>query len=163
MTKQTCDQLVSRIAESLIQSHVSLTTAESCTGGRIAQELTAIPGSSAWFDRGFVTYSNTSKTEMLGVSEQTLKQYGAVSEQTVREMAQGALLHSHAYWSLSVSGVAGPGGGTNRNPVGSVWFAWAGKNGYLQSERCHFKGDRTTVREQAVLHALTGMLNGINE
>lgn len=162
MSKQTCDQLVFQIGELLIQSQACLATAESCTGGWIAQQITALPGSSNWFERGFVTYSNISKIEMLGVSEQTIEIRGAVSEQTVQEMAQGALQHSHADWSLAVSGVAGPGGGTAENPVGNVWFAWASKEGYLRSELRHFEGDRVGVRGQAVINALVGLVSSIN-
>jgi len=162
MTKQTCDQLVFQIGELLIQSHAMLATAESCTGGWIAQQITALPGSSNWFDRGFVTYSNVSKTEMLGVSDQTIRLRGAVSEQTVCEMAQGALSNSHADWSLAVSGVAGPGGGTEENPVGNVWFAWASKEGYLRSELRQLEGDRVDVRGHAVINALVGLMNSIN-
>jgi len=163
MTNFTCDQLVFRIGELLNESHASLAIAESCTGGWVAQQITAVSGSSNWFDRGFVTYSNISKTEMLGVPEQTLSDFGAVSEQTVHAMAQGVLLNSHADWSLSVSGVAGPGGGTDKNPVGTVWFAWAGKEGFLRSESCYFTGDREAVREQAVKHALSILLMCLEE
>jgi len=162
MTTKSCDDLIFQIGEKLIQSHAFLATAESCTGGWIAQQLTALSGSSNWFDRGFVTYSNASKTEMLGVSEQTLRIRGAVSEQTVREMAQGALLNSHAQWALAVSGIAGPGGGTEENPVGTVWFAWASKDDFLKSEVRHFEGERVDVRGQTVINALVGLANCID-
>jgi nicotinamide-nucleotide amidase len=109
----------------LLKSHgLMLATAESCTGGGVAQAITEVAGSSAWFERGFVTYSNLSKQQMMGVREATLKQHGAVSEMTVREMVAGALQHSAAQVALAVSGVAGPGGGTAEKPVGTVWFAW---------------------------------------
>lgn len=135
-----------------------LATAESCTGGWVGEIMTAVPGSSAWYDRGFITYTNVSKQEMLGVSMETLARHGAVSEATVREMAAGVLLHSHARISLAISGVAGPGGGSPDKPVGTVCFAWAIKDGVVKSERCLFSGDRREVRRQAVEHALQGVL-----
>lgn len=131
-----------------------LATAESCTGGGIAQAVTAIAGSSAWFDRGFVTYSNASKIEMLGVSPQLIDQYGAVSEGVVRAMTQGALAASKADWAVAVSGIAGPGGGSAEKPVGTVWLAWQ-QRGFLSSVECaHFQGDRTSIREQTIKRAL---------
>ena len=117
--------LAQQVGAALKEHGMTLVTAESCTGGGVAQAITMISGSSDWFDRGFVTYSNTSKEEMLGVSPDTLEQHGAVSEQTVREMVDGALQYSRAQVALSVSGVAGPTGGTPEKPVGMVWFAWA--------------------------------------
>lgn len=134
-----------------------LALAESCTGGMAAQAVTAIPGSSGWFERGFVTYSNTSKIEMLGVHQETLQDFGAVSEQSVREMAQGALGHSHAQMAAAISGIAGPDGGMPEKPVGTVCFAWAvGK--HLTSATVHFDGNREKVRQQAVEYALRGVL-----
>lgn len=131
-----------------------MTTAESCTGGGIAQALTAIPGSSAWFDRGFVTYSNASKTEMLGVSPVLIDRHGAVSEEVVRAMTQGALAFSSADWAVAVSGIAGPGGGSEEKPVGTVWLAWQ-QRGCLASVECaYFQGDRSSVREQTVMRVL---------
>ncbi|MDP2785406.1 MAG: CinA family protein [Sulfurimicrobium sp.] len=135
-----------------------LATAESCTGGWVGEIVTAVPGSSAWYDRGFITYTNVSKQEMLGVQAQTLQQSGAVSEETVREMASGTLLHSQANITLAISGVAGPGGGSPGKPVGTVCFAWAVRNGVLKSERYIFDGDRYSVRHQAVEHGLRGVL-----
>lgn len=135
-----------------------LATAESCTGGWVGEAVTAVAGSSAWYDRGFITYTNVSKQEMLGVEAETLANFGAVSEQTVREMAAGVLLHSQANISLAISGIAGPTGGSPDKPVGTVCFAWAVKNGPLKSERRVFAGDRHAVREQAVFHALQGVL-----
>jgi nicotinamide-nucleotide amidase len=135
-----------------------LATAESCTGGWVGEIVTAVPGSSAWYDRGFITYTNVSKQEMLGVQAEILAQHGAVSEETVREMASGTLLHSQANISLAISGVAGPGGGSPDKPVGTVCFAWAIKDGVVKSERCLFSGDRREVRRQAVEHALQGVL-----
>jgi nicotinamide-nucleotide amidase len=147
---------------SVLKAHdMMLTTAESCTGGGVAQAVTRISGSSAWFDRGFVTYSNTAKEEMLGVSPETLAQHGAVSEATVREMAQGALQYSHAQVSLSVSGIAGPAGGTPEKPVGTVWFAWA-TNDTVRTACHHLTGDRDAIRVKSVRIALQGMINLLN-
>ncbi len=136
-----------------------LATAESCTGGGIAQALTDISGSSAWFERGFVTYANAAKVEMLGVRKATLDAYGAVSEATVREMAEGALAHSHADVAVSVSGVAGPTGGTPEKPVGTVWFGWALRNGSVHTRLHQLSGDRAAVRAQSVEIALQGVLD----
>ncbi len=139
-----------------------LATAESCTGGGVAQALTDISGSSAWFERGFVTYSNTAKVEMLGVRQSTLETHGAVSEATVREMAAGALAHSHASISVSVSGIAGPDGGTAEKPVGTVWFAWALRDGEVHARLHHLTGNRAAVRVQSVQIALQGLFNLLN-
>ena len=138
-------------------------TAESCTGGWVAEAVTAIPGSSAWFDRGFVTYSNASKREVLGVAPETLDRHGAVSEAVAIEMAQGALRASHASVSIAVSGVAGPSGGTPQKPVGTVCFAWAAVAGSSRAETRRFDGDRETVRRQSVVHALGVLLDMIDE
>nr|WP_216599429.1 nicotinamide-nucleotide amidase [Vibrio hepatarius] len=143
-----------QLGELLHQHGLVLTTAESCTGGGVASAVTDIAGSSAWFDRAFVTYSNEAKMEMLGVRESTLQQYGAVSEQTVEEMVLGALAHSRANIGVSISGIAGPGGGSEDKPVGTVCFAWADKNGWLKIETLKFDGDREQVRYQAVETAL---------
>lgn len=131
-----------------------LVTAESCTGGWAAQAVTAIAGSSEWFERGFVTYSNAAKEEMLGVRHETLTQHGAVSEQTAREMALGALEKSRGTISLSITGIAGPAGGTKDKPVGTVCFAWARKGQAASAETRRFSGDRDAVRRQSVEHAL---------
>lgn len=131
--------------------------AESCTGGGIAAALTDVAGSSAWFDRGFVTYSNEAKTEMLGVNAATLEHAGAVSEQTVIEMAKGALIYSRAQLSVAVSGIAGPGGGSAEKPVGTVWLAWATESGVQTHVEC-FAGDRLAVRGATVDRALLGLL-----
>lgn len=136
-----------------------LATAESCTGGWIAEVVTATAGSSSWFDRGFVTYSNEAKQEMLGVDAATLNRYGAVSSYTAAEMAEGARAHSRAQVALSVSGIAGPGGATPGKPVGMVCFGWALPDQPVHSETCHFDGDRESVRLQAVIHALTTLNN----
>lgn len=135
-----------------------LVTAESCTGGWVAQSVTAIAGSSAWFDRGFVTYSNAAKQEMLGVPEATLSRHGAVSEATARAMAQGAIAHSRGDWAIAITGIAGPSGGTPDKPVGTVCFAWAQRDGGCEAQTCCFDGDRQAVREQSVIHALQGLL-----
>jgi nicotinamide-nucleotide amidase len=150
--------LAERLGHVLLARGEWLTAAESCTGGWLAQSVTAIAGSSAWFERGFVTYSNAAKMEMLGVPETTLERHGAVSEATARQMAQGALAHSHADWAVAITGIAGPTGGSPEKPVGSVCFAWAGKEGGCTAETCRFSGDRAAVREQSVRHALRGLV-----
>ena len=150
--------LATEVGQALQSRGMMLATAESCTGGWVGEALTAVPGSSGWYERGFITYSNAAKHEMLDVATATLAAFGAVSEPTVREMAAGALQHSHAQIALAVSGIAGPGGGTAEKPVGSVWFAWGLAGGALTSERRVFAGDRDTVRRQAVEAALKGVL-----
>jgi len=151
---ETLPAIVERLAALLIARGDMLATAESCTGGWVAKVCTDLAGSSAWFERGFVTYSNEAKQEMLGVAAGTLASFGAVSEQTVVEMAAGALAHSRARWALAISGVAGPGGGTPDKPVGCVWLAWAGPDDWRLTRRCQFAGDRDAVRRQAVHTAL---------
>ena len=145
------------LADSLVQQRLLLTTAESCTGGGIAETLTGIAGASAWFDRGFVTYSNEAKLSMLGVSQSTLDRFGAVSEATALEMARGAISHSGAHVSVAVTGIAGPDGGTPDKPVGTVWIAWGQKLGYAEARRFQFDGDRNAVRQQAILEAILGL------
>lgn len=149
------------VGAALKQRGLMLTTAESCTGGWVAQVITAVAGSSEWFERGFVTYTNTAKKEMLGVAQATLEKFGAVSEEVVREMAEGALKRSHAEVSLAVSGVAGPGGGTPLKPVGTVCLAWAGKGAPARSRVEHFSGNREEIRRKAVYVSLQGMLDFI--
>jgi nicotinamide-nucleotide amidase len=151
-------KLAADVGAALKQHGWMLALAESCTGGWAAQAVTAIPGSSAWFERGFVTYSNAAKVDMLGVAEQTLQQYGAVSEQTVREMAQGALARSQAQIAAAISGIAGPDGGTPDKPVGMVCFAWAAAGQPVLSSTSHFSGDRESIRKQAVETVLHGLL-----
>ena len=151
------ENLAEKIGNELLSRGEKLTTAESCTGGWVAQTITAIAGSSGWFDRGFVTYSNAAKHEMLGVTESTLERHGAVSEATARAMAQGALAHSHADWAISITGIAGPGGGSPEKPVGTVCFAWASNNGGCEAQTRIFSGERTSIREQSVHHALSGL------
>lgn len=140
------------------EAGVMLTVAESCTGGWLTKVITDTPGSSHWFERGFVTYTNAAKQDMLGVSPATLEAQGAVSEATVREMAAGALRHSQAQLAVAVSGIAGPGGGTGDKPVGTVCFAWDRINEAPRSETLHLPGDRDVVRRQAVERALYGLL-----
>ena len=135
-----------------------LATAESCTGGWVAEVVTATAGSSGWFDCGFVTYSNDAKCALLGVSPMTLARHGAVSEATVAEMALGCLERSEAEVTLSISGIAGPGGGSPAKPVGTVCFGWARHGEAPQTATCRFDGDRAAVRRQAVVFALTELL-----
>lgn len=151
------------LARRLLQSGEMLATAESCTGGMIAARCTDASGSSAWFERGFVTYSNDAKTELLGVWPALLAQHGAVSEPVARAMAAGAITHSRAQWAVAVTGVAGPTGGSAEKPVGTVWLAWAHRrpDGHLQveAERHCFDGDRAQVRAATVNCALRGLLD----
>jgi nicotinamide-nucleotide amidase len=151
------ETLAAQLGEQLVARGEWLAAAESCTGGWLAQSVTAIAGSSNWFDRGFVTYSNAAKVDMLGVTDSTLARHGAVSEATARAMAQGVLAHSLADWSVAITGIAGPSGGTAEKPVGTVCFAWAQKNGGCEALTAHFSGDRAAVREQAVALALQGL------
>jgi nicotinamide-nucleotide amidase len=152
-----------KVSQRLKARGAIIVTAESCTGGWVAQELTAIAGSSAWFDRGFVTYSNEAKQEMLGVRAETLKKYGAVSEQTAREMAQGALDRSRGTVALAITGIAGPTGGTAEKPVGTVCFGWATKGEPPRAETKHFPGGRESVRRQSVEYSLAGVLRLLDE
>jgi len=155
----TLYDLAARVGQALEREQRILTTAESCTGGWIAKTITDVPGSSGWFEHGFVSYSNAAKQELLGVTETTLQQYGAVSAETVTEMAQGALAHSRADLAVAVSGVAGPDGGSPDKPVGTVWLAWALKGEPVRTQHCLFPGDRETVRRQTVITALQGVLD----
>jgi nicotinamide-nucleotide amidase len=151
-------QWVAPLADALRARGWRLATAESCTGGLIAATCTALAGSSDWFERGFVTYSNAAKTEQLGVDALLIAQHGAVSQPVVRAMAEGALLRSAADIAVAVTGVAGPGGGTADKPVGLVWLAWAQRGAAVQDERLQLGGDRAAVREQTVVAALTRAL-----
>jgi len=160
LEQKSLEETLENIARGLLSRTALLACAESCTGGWIAKTLTDLAGSSAWFDRGFVTYSNAAKQDMLGVSALTLEQHGAVSEAVVREMAQGALSSSAASYSLAVSGIAGPGGGSVDKPVGTVWLAWADTT--VVAECFHFEGDREAVRAQAVEQALLGLLRRLS-
>ncbi len=154
-------QLAEYLGRELQSRGEMLATAESCTGGWVAETVTSVAGSSAWFDRGFVTYSNDAKIEMLGVSESVLARHGAVSEATARAMVQGALNHSRADWALAITGIAGPSGGTPDKPVGMVCLAWARRDGGCEALTCHFSGDRREVREQATRLALSGILKRV--
>ena len=156
------EKLSRTVGERLKSAGATLVTAESCTGGWVAQTLTSVAGSSDWFERGFVTYSDDAKREMLGVRPETLSRHGAVSEETAREMAHGALERSRGTLALAVTGIAGPGGGSAAKPVGMVCFAWAGKSGGVRSETCSFRGDRESVRRQSVLRALEGVLQALD-
>ncbi len=160
MSEQLDLQISQLAAElgTLLQAHAwQVTTAESCTGGGIAEAITRIAGSSAWFEAGFVVYSNAQKTRQLGVSEALLAAHGAVSEAVVCAMVQGALQLANAQWGVAVSGIAGPGGGSEHKPVGTVWLAWAGPGG-IEAQRFLFTGDRQAVRQQSVVCALQGLL-----
>lgn len=145
--------ITANLAEILLKKGWLLATAESCTGGLIAATCTDLAGSSGWFERGFVSYSNEAKTELLGVDAALIAQHGAVSEAVARAMTEGALRHSRAQVALAVTGVAGPGGGTPAKPVGTVWFGWATPAG-LTSELRRFDGDRAAVRQATVRHSL---------
>jgi nicotinamide-nucleotide amidase len=160
--------MVDALSQALLHRGWMLATAESCTGGLIAARCTDLAGSSQWFERGFVTYSNDAKHELLGVDSQVLAQEGAVSEAVARDMALGALRHSKAQVSLAVTGVAGPTGGSRSKPVGTVWFAWAtpsdsgptlgAETAWVKTERMQFSGDRTAVRTATVEHAFQTLL-----
>lgn len=150
--------LAERTGRLLARHKILLVTAESCTGGWIAEAVTAVAGSSAWFERGFVSYSNQAKQDMLGVPANTLKQHGAVSEEVVLEMARGAIQYSKGHISIAVSGVAGPDGGTAEKPVGTVWIGWGQKLGHAEAECFLFRGDRQAIREQTVIRALQGLI-----
>lgn len=139
-----------------------LALAESCTGGLVSQAITSVAGSSAWFDRAFVTYSNSAKVEMLGVAEQTLKNFGAVSEETALEMTMGALKNSHAQLAGSITGIAGPDGGTAEKPVGTVCFAWAEVGSNSLSATCRFIGNREEIRQQAAAFLMTQLIERLN-
>jgi nicotinamide-nucleotide amidase len=150
---------LAREAGELLDTHrIMLATAESCTGGWISQSLTSVAGSSAWFERGFVTYSNAAKEEMLGVPATTLANCGAVSEDTALAMARGAVDRSRAHMSVAVTGIAGPTGGSEDKPAGTVWIAWGQKLGYAEAEHFAFRGGRRQVRTQAVVAALEGVV-----
>lgn len=154
MTDNELSQLSSEVGLLLLKRKATVTTAESCTGGWIAKVLTDIAGSSRWFERGVVTYSNQAKQEMTGVTTASLENYGAVSEQVVREMAEGSRAEAGATFALSVSGIAGPDGGSAEKPVGTVWFGFAAENRETQAQRKVFPGDREAVRRQATAWAL---------
>ena len=160
--KKDSAALVQELADRLLKQRHKVCTAESCTGGLIAKTFTDLAGSSDWLDRGFVTYSNEAKSEMLDVPVSLIEDYGAVSEAVVRAMAEGAIHQGGADVAVSVSGIAGPDGGTDDKPVGTVWFAWAllDDNGLRSHSSVHlFSGDREAIRRQSVIVALEGLLD----
>ncbi len=155
--------IITHLAELLISRQHTLSVAESCTGGYLSKLCTDLAGSSEWFERGFITYSNQAKIDMLRVAPATISQYGAVSQETVTAMAQGALANSLADCSIAISGVAGPGGATPLNPVGSVWFSWAQRDHASMAKHQLFAGDREAVRSQAVEFAIKQLIELINQ
>lgn len=164
MSRSSLESLVAEVGDALKQHDKLIVTAESCTGGLIAEALTSVAGSTAWFDRAFVTYSYESKNEMLGVKEVTLQHKGAVSQECVEEMVIGALQESHAAISIACSGIAGPGGGTPDKPVGTVWISWAMQgHDEIVSKLYHFDGDRNAVRLACTVEALQGVLHLLSE
>lgn len=161
LTDAELSALAAKAGEAMESAHLMLAAAESCTGGWVARVLTSVPGSSNWFERGFVTYSNAAKSEMLGVPREVLERQGAVSEAVVRAMVRGALARSHAQVAVAITGIAGPSGGTPEKPVGTVWFAWAQADHEPRAERYRLDGDREAVRRQSVAIALEGLLVNI--
>ena len=159
VSDEELQQLSREVGDKLLARGWMLATAESCTGGWVGQLLTAIPGSSAWYERGFITYANVAKQEMLGVPAAALDTFGAVSEETAQAMAVGALAHSHAQAALAISGIAGPGGGTPQKPVGLVCYGWALADGTQMSSTCRLDGDREEIRSRAVAAALRGLID----
>ena len=157
MTEDDVTALARALGRKCLVKRVVVATAESCTGGGVATAITRIAGSAKWFDRGFVTYSNDAKREMLGVSQRSLRNHGAVSKEVAREMALGALARSPADVSVAITGIAGPTGGSRAKPVGTVWFAWASRDGMVQARRFRFKGGRVEVRLQSVSVAIQGL------
>lgn len=154
--------LVAELATRLTHLKQRLVTAESCTGGLVAAAITARAGSSAWFERGWVTYANTAKSEELGVDTTLIAVHGAVSEPVAAAMAQGAYTHSHSDYAIAVTGIAGPDGGSPQKPVGTVCFGWANQH-VCRTETLIFTGDRQSIRSQAVTHALTGLLSLLSD
>ena len=159
MPDQALIQLADQLGKLLLQKKMVLATAESCTGGGVAYIITEIAGSSAWFDRGFVTYSNEAKQELLNVSAQSLKEEGAVSKTVAIEMVKGALKNSRADIAVAITGIAGPGGGSEKKPVGTVWFAWASKTVAPIAKHHLLKGDRAQIRQQSIQVALQGLID----
>ncbi|AHX12587.1 damage-inducible protein CinA [Dyella jiangningensis] len=156
-------ELAEQIAASALRHRLMLVTAESCTGGWIAKTLTDLPGSSAWFDAGVVTYSYEAKEALLGVNPRTLERTGAVSEETALEMVSGALARFGAGMAVAVTGIAGPSGGTADKPVGTVWIGWKRRGGYAHAQLFHFDGDRESVRRQTVAAALKGVIKALTD
>ena len=150
--------LAARLGAAALARGAMIATAESCTGGLVAGAITSVAGSSGWFERGFVTYSNLAKEQQLGVAPSTIERFGAVSEETAKAMAQGAVRGAAAQWAVAVTGIAGPDGGSPDKPVGTVWFAWVGPD-HLQALKRQFDGDRAAVREASVRVALEGLVD----
>ena len=157
MTEDHVTELARTLGRLCKRHRVTIATAESCTGGGVATAITRISGSAKWFDRGFVTYSNEAKREMLGVTPRSLRNYGAVSKAVAREMARGALERSPADITVAITGIAGPTGGSRSKPVGTVWFAWAARGGPVQARHFRFRGNRVEVRIASVYVALQGL------
>lgn len=154
-------RLDKHLKEVFVQRKLTYAVAESCTGGLVAAQLTAYPGSSQWFDCGIVAYSNAAKQQFLGVPAETLEQYGAVSQETAIAMAEGLLKRTQVDLTLSVTGIAGPSGGSLEKPVGTVWFAWASKNQATRTEVHHLLGTRTHIRKTSVLIAVNGLVQSL--
>jgi nicotinamide-nucleotide amidase len=154
--------LATRLGAALQARSLTLALAESCTGGMVAEVVTRIAGSSKWFDRGFVTYSNAAKIEMLSVSPETLEKFGAVSEETAKEMVLGVLKHSHAHVAGSITGIAGPDGGSAEKPVGTVCFAWASHDKPISVTTKHFHGNREEIRQQATTTLMAGLIERLS-
>ena len=157
MTEDDVTNLARALGRKCRRRRVAIATAESCTGGGVATAITRISGSAKWFDRGFVTYSNDAKRQMLGVTQRSLERHGAVSEEVALEMAAGALANSPADIVVAITGIAGPTGGSRKKPVGLVWFAWAGRGDIVQARRFVFPGNRVAVRLASVYVALRGL------
>lgn len=153
--------LATQLGQTLLKAQKKLATVESCTGGGLGYVITQVPGSSAWFERGFITYSNEAKMELVQVKACTLNEHGAVSEATAREMAEGGLKNSHADVCLSITGIAGPDGGTPEKPVGTVWMGLAEKNKTTLTFHAIFEGNREAVREAAIRAALSHLLHTV--
>jgi len=162
LTDLTLSEAAVQLGLALKSRGLMLAMAESCTGGLVAEAITGVAGSSAWFDRGFVTYSNAAKTDMLGVPTQTIEKFGAVSEQTAAAMASGALRNSIAHIAGSITGIAGPDGGSAEKPVGTVCFAWAGIHLPVTTSTHHFHGDRNAIRQQAAIFMMAGLIERLN-
>jgi nicotinamide-nucleotide amidase len=156
-------ELAERLGQCLKAKGYKIATAESCTGGWIAQAITEVPGSSVWFDRGFVTYSNNAKVQMLGVNPQTLAEHGAVSAEIAQQMAAGALANSEADWAIAVTGIAGPDGGSEEKPVGTVYIAWQSKARFSKVEKLQLPGNRHQIRRHTVIRAIEGVLGNCKE
>lgn len=162
MNEDYITALAASVGAALKARGLMIATAESCTGGGIAEAITRIPGASVWFDRGFVTYSYEAKVDLLGVKRDSLVDYGAVSAETVHDMVEGAISNSRAQVAVAVTGIAGPEGGMPGKPVGTVWFAWKFPKKPIISDVCHFAGDRSSVRQQTIAHALTQLLHNLS-